>query len=82
MTIDILTSVLGGCSVINGALLLISSLYLHLAGDSAYRIQRSLFPVSREQFSMTAYRFLGLYKLLWIFFNVVPYVSLKWVAIS
>lgn len=82
MTTDTLTSLLGWCSVINGVLLLISSLYLHLAGDSSYRIQRSLFPISREQFTVIAYRFLGLYKLLWIFFNVVPYISLKWLAVT
>lgn len=75
-----LTDLLGWCSLINGLLLLVSSLYLSQAGNQAYQIQRRLFAITRDQFTVLAYGFLGLYKLLWLVFNIVPYLALKLIA--
>lgn len=68
------------CSLINGLLLLVSTVYVCLAGDFVYRQQRRLFPISRDQFTLFIYGFLGIYKLLWIVLNVVPFIALQVIA--
>jgi hypothetical protein len=35
-----------------------------------------LFPVSREAFDVAIYSILGLFKIVWLVFNAVPYVAL------
>ncbi len=68
------------CSVINGLLLLFSTAYVCLAGDFVYRQQQRFFAISRDQFTLFIYGFLGLYKLLWIVLNVVPFIALQLLA--
>ena len=58
----------------------ISTLMLIAAPDFVYRTQSSMFPVERETFDKVIYGFLGGFKLLFLFFNVVPYVALLIVA--
>ena len=76
MDIDTITAFFMWCTILNVALLLLSSLMCICAGDWAYRIQSKWFSVSRETFNVAIYSFLGLYKLLVIVFNVIPYVAL------
>ncbi len=47
-----------------------------LAQDSAYSVHGKLFPMLRETFNVAIYSFLGIYKIFWIVFNVIPYVAL------
>ena len=51
-----------------------------LVPDFVYRMQSGLFPVSRETFNVIIYSFLGLFKIVFLIFNVVPYVALLIVA--
>ena len=64
------------CTIINGALLVISSLMLVCAPDWVYRMQSKWFPISREAFNIVIYSFVGLFKIFVLVFNVVPYVAL------
>jgi hypothetical protein len=76
MNIQKLTAFFMWCTIINGVLL-IFSLIIGVAGlDWAYSTQGRLFQISREFFNMAYYSFLGLYKIIWLAFNVVPYVAL------
>ncbi len=76
MNIQKLTAFFMWCTIINGALLILS-LIIGIAGlDWAYSTQGRLFPISREVFNVAYYSFLGLYKIIWFAFNVVPYVAL------
>lgn len=76
MNIQKLTSFFMWCTIINGVLL-VFSLIIGTAGlDWAYSTQGKFFPISREVFNVAYYSFLGLYKMSWIFFNVVPFVAL------
>ncbi len=76
MNIQKVTSFFMWCTIINGVLL-VFSLIIGTAGlDWAYSSQGRLFPISREVFNVAYYSFLGLYKMIWIFFNVVPFVAL------
>ncbi|MCZ6445193.1 MAG: hypothetical protein O7F17_00165 [Planctomycetota bacterium] len=41
-----------------------------------YRTQSKWFPIPRETFNVVIYSFLGLFKIVFLVFNVVPYVAL------
>jgi hypothetical protein len=76
MSIQKVTSFFMWCTIINGVLLCLS-LIIGVPGlDWAYPAQGKLFQVSREFFNMAYYSFLGLYKIIWIVFNVVPYMAM------
>jgi len=46
------------------------------APDLVYRTQSKWFPIPRETFNVVIYSFLGLFKIVFLVFNVVPYVAL------
>ena len=64
------------CAIINAALLALSFVILALAGDWVYRMHGRWFPMPRETFNVVIYSFLGIFKILVIMFNLVPYVAL------
>ena len=64
------------CTILNVALLLLSSLMCICAGDWAYPIHSKLFSISRETFNVLIYSFIALYKLLVIVFILIPYIAL------
>jgi hypothetical protein len=47
-----------------------------LARDLVYCMQSKWFPIPRETFNEVIYTFLGLFKIFFLVFNVVPYVAL------
>ena len=63
------------CSIINGALLVFSFLICAFAGDWLYGMNSKLFPISREAFNVAIYCFIGLYKIFFWVFNLVPYIA-------
>lgn len=68
------------CTIINAILLTGSSLVCIFASDSIYPIHSRLFKVSRESFNTMFYSFIGLYKILWMVFNLVPWLALLIIA--
>ena len=64
------------CTIINAGLLVFSSLILAFAGEWIYRLHAKLFSMPRETFNAVIYSFLGLYKIVFLVFNLVPYVAL------
>ena len=64
------------CTIINGALLIFAVLLGIVGLDLAYSVHGKLFQIPRESLNMTYYLFLGLYKIVWLVFNAVPYVAL------
>lgn len=80
MTIDSLTAFFMWCSVINGALLIFWSLLIILAPDTVYRLQSRWFPISRDSYQLAMYAFLGLFKVVYLVFNLVPFIALKLIA--
>ena len=63
------------CSIINGSILVLSFLMCAFAGDWIYRMQSKFFPISREAFNVVIYCFIGLYKIFFIVFNLVPFLA-------
>lgn len=76
MTLDVLSSVLGWCLVINVGLLIWWSLLILLAHDFVYRLHTKWFKMGREQFDVIHYSGIAFYKILIIVFNAVPYFAI------
>jgi len=76
MDIQTLQSFFLWCTIINGALFIFWALMCFLAMDLIYRIQTRWFPMSRETFTVVMYCFMGLFKIFFLLFNVVPLVAL------
>ncbi len=76
MDIQTVTTFFMWCTIINGALLLFWITMCILAPDLVYRTQIKWFPIPRETFNVVIYSFLGLFKIVFLVFNVVPYVAL------
>ena len=64
------------CTIIDGALLVLSSMICVFANDWIYRIHSRWFPMPREAFNVAIYSFIGLFKIFVLVFNAVPYVAL------
>jgi hypothetical protein len=64
------------CTIINAALLAVSFLVCVFAADWIHGVHGRWFPMPKETFIVVLYSFLGIYKILFIMFNVVPYAAL------
>ena len=76
LEIQTLTNFFMWCTIINGGLFLLWALFIKFAPDLVYRTQGSWVPLPRETFNVLIYSFLGLFKIVWVIFNVVPFVAL------
>ena len=76
MSIPTLTAFFMWCTIINGGLLALWTSMFMVAPDLVYRTQSKWFPIPRETFDIVLYAFLGLFKIVFLVFNVVPYVAL------
>lgn len=77
MTSQLVTEFFFWCTVINGGLLALWVLMMTLAPDLVYKTQYRWFPLGQQAFAETMYRFLGLFKILYLMFNLVPWIALK-----
>ena len=76
MSIQKLAAFFMWCTIINGSLLVLS-IIIGISGlDLVYSVQGKLFQIPREALNVAYYSFLGLYKIVWLVFNAVPYIAL------
>ena len=80
MDLESLTSFFMWCTIINGDLFVVSTLFTMATPDLVYRIQAVFFPLKKEQFQMAMWAFLGGFKILWLMFNGVPFIALLIIA--
>ena len=80
MNIQTLTSFFMWCTIINGAMLVLWTIMCIMVPDLVYRTQSKWFPIPRETFNVVIYSFLGLFKIVFLVFNVVPYVALLFIG--
>lgn len=80
MTVELLTAVLGWCTLLNLALLAWWALFILFAHDWTYRMHSRWFKLSEERFDSLHYTLMGFFKLIVIVFNVMPYLALRIVA--
>ena len=76
MNIQKLATFFMWCTIINGGLLILATIMGIIGHDFIYSVQGKLFQIPREALNVAYYSFLGLYKIIWLVFNAVPYVSL------
>ena len=76
MDIPTMTRFFMWCTIINGALLVFWATMCIMAPNLVYRTQSKWFPIPREIFNVVIYSFVGLFKIVFLIFNVVPYVAL------
>ena len=72
-----LQSFFGWCTILNIAFVTLLGLFLAAAGDFVYRVHSSLFKLTREQFNVTIYGWLGTYEILIIVFCLAPWIALQ-----
>jgi len=76
MDIQTLTTFFMWCTIINGGIFVLWTVFSMLAPDFIYRTQSKWLPIPRETFNVVIYSFLGLVKVVFVFFNLTPYVAL------
>ena len=76
MNIQKLTAFFMWCTIINGGLLVLATIIGIIGLDLVYSVQARLFQIPREALNVAYYSFLGLYKIVWLVFNAVPYIAL------
>lgn len=80
MDLQVLTAFFMWCSIVNGGFLILWVAFCVAAPNLVYRTQSKWFPIPRETFNVVIYSFLGAFKILFLVFNLVPYVALLIVA--
>ena len=76
MDIQILTEFFKWCSILGIALLMLSAGIYLWAKDSVYKIHSQWIDISRENFNLVFYCFLGLFKVVVWVFAIIPYLAL------
>jgi len=76
MDVQSLTTFFMWCTIINGGILMFWALIFAVAPEPVYRIQNRLFPIHRETYNTLVYVLLGLFKVLFLVFNLVPFLAL------
>lgn len=76
-SIDLIKEFFGWCSVINIAMLFVSTLMIIMLRGFIAKIHANLTGVSEADLPRIYLEFLGNYKILIIVFNVTPYIALS-----
>ena len=76
MTLELIRTVLGWCTLINMGFLFVWWGALSFGGDMIIRFRGRFFKLSREQFDAIHYTLMGAYKLAIVLFNAVPWIVL------
>jgi len=65
------------CTLLNFALLMFYALCCAMAGDLLAGLHGTLFQIPAAALPLVLYGFMGLYKVLWLVFNVTPWLALE-----
>ncbi|MDJ0656533.1 MAG: hypothetical protein QNJ40_20400 [Xanthomonadales bacterium] len=80
MTLATLHAMLGWCTVINVAILMLWFAVTWLMPETMYRVYRRVFQITREQFDQVQLSGLTQYRLLILVFNLTPWLALHGVT--
>ena len=76
MTLELIRTALGWCTLINFGILLVWGLAFVAGHRWIYRVHGRMFAMTEERFSAIHYAGMAGYKLLIFVFNLVPWVAL------
>jgi hypothetical protein len=77
MTTDMITAFLGWCSIINIALISLTSVILIVWKDKISKLHSQLLGLSQEDLNLVYIQYLANYKIAILILNIVPYIALK-----
>ena len=77
MTLEIIRSVFGWCTIMNGAVMAVWALSFMCAHERIHRMHGKFFSLSKENFDAMHYAGIGIFKMVVIVFNLVPYLALR-----
>jgi hypothetical protein len=77
MTLEVFTSFLAWCTLVNLVFLLVWFFFLAAAGGWMKRMHGKWFNLTDEGFAAVHYKMLAYFKLLWVMFNLTPYLVLR-----
>jgi len=81
MDMQTLTVFLMWCTIIDCGLMIIWTLIFRFSPDLVYRSQKLFFPtVTKDQFNLIIYSFLGFFKIIFLIFIAVPFVVLLMIS--
>ncbi len=64
------------CTILNLGIMIAWTIVLASAPEFMYRIQTKWFPMAQESFNVVVYSALAMYRIVFVVFNLVPYVAL------
>ena len=76
MDIHTFTTFFMWCTILNFGILFVWTIFFMSARDFAYRTQSKLVPISQEAFNVVIYSGFAVYRILFVVFNLVPFVAL------
>lgn len=76
MDIETLTAFFMWCTIFNGTLLILWTAIAIGAPEFLYRTQTLWFSIPRENFDLVMYCFIGLFKIFFLVFNLIPWLAL------
>ena len=76
MNFDIITEFFMWCSIINVSIIFISVIVFSLFSNFSYKNNKNLFSGNQIEFKKVIYTILLYYKVLFIVFNIVPFLVL------
>lgn len=77
MDLKIIESLLFNMCLINGGILLFSTIIFVCLTDLLYDLQARFFNISQEKFNATVCFLLGGYKIMFLIFNLAPYIAIR-----
>ncbi|MFW5426632.1 MAG: DUF6868 family protein [Methylophagaceae bacterium] len=77
ITLEMLTTFFGWCSIINIAILLLTTLLLMGFKDLVSSIHSKMFGIEPQGIPLIYFNYLGNYKIAIFIFSLVPYLALK-----
>jgi len=81
-SLGLFTAFFGWCSLINSALLLLATVFIRAFHRFTKTVHSKMFHVSMTELDLVYLNYLAYYKLGILIFNIVPYFSLKLMALS
>ena len=80
MTLDQLVELFKWMTLINIGIMILSAILIGLLKDLIFKMHGTFFGIAKEHLATIMYGYLGVYKLLIIVFNLVPYIAMKLLA--
>lgn len=76
MNFVMLRTFLMWCTIINGGILIVWTLAFLFAPNLVYRTQKRFVDIPQATFNTMMYAFIGAFKIIFLAFNLVPYLAL------